>query len=191
MILETERLILRPWQDEDLDGFAAMSADPEVMRHFPRCFNREEARDGIQQFIARVEQNGFSIQPIIRREDQAFLGLAGLNVPRFPVPVPFTPCVEVGWRLRRDAWGQGYASEAARAWLRFGFEILDLNEIVAFTAKTNINSQRLMQRLKMTTDPADDFNHPAADPSSSIYAHVLYRLQRDDFYKYDSRETPI
>lgn len=174
-VLRTERLILRPPGDEDLAPFAAMNADPEVMRHFPATLSRAESdamvvrnRDG---FAAR----GFGNWAIEVPGVTSFAGFVGLSVPRFQAH--FSPCVEIGWRLATSFWGQGYATEGARAALGFGFDTLKLPEIVSFTVVANQPSRRVMERLGMRRDPADDFDHPSMAEGHPMRRHVLYRLR--------------
>ena len=176
--LETERLILRPWEDRDLDAFAAMNADPEVMRYFPSVMDRDGTAAMMERARAKLTADGFCVFPVERKVDGAFLGFVGLNRPSYDKPLPFDPCVEFAWRLVRSAWGQGYATEAAKAWMGFGFETLGLDEIVAFTTVTNIPSQKVMQRLGMVRDPADDFLHPMLAQDHPLAPHVLFRLAR-------------
>ena len=173
----TDRLSIRPWCDGDREPFASMCADPEVMRYFPAPLSREESDALIDRAIARAEADGVCFQPLVRSADDCFLGFVGLSRPAWQVPGA-PDCVEVGWRLARSAWGQGYASEAAGAWCRFGFETLGLDEIVSFTTVNNDRSRRVMERLGMTRNPADDFDHPLLDPDHPLLRHVLYRLPR-------------
>ncbi|WP_249691647.1 GNAT family N-acetyltransferase [Stappia sp. WLB 29] len=175
--IETERLLLRPWADEDREPFAALNADPEVMRYFPSVLDRQESDAMIESARQRTREDGICFQPVVVKESGTFIGFVGLSRPRYPVP--FAPCVEVGWRLARSAWGYGYASEAASAWLRFGFEILGLEEIVSFTTVTNTPSRRVMERLGMQRDAEGDFDHPLLDRAHPLLRHVLYRLRAD------------
>lgn len=178
LFMETERLILRSWEDRDRKPFAQLNADPEVMRHFPSRLSETESDAMIERIRQNVRNDGFSFSPIEEKSSGRFLGFVGLNRPRYQTPLPFDPCVEIGWRLDRFAWGKGYAIEAAKAWLRFGFETLGLEEIVSFTATTNLPSQKVMQRLGMSHDPQDDFEHPALAEGHRLRPHVLYRLSR-------------
>lgn len=177
--LETERLFLRPWQESDLEPFAELCADSEVMRYFPAVLSREESEALIARAVMKTRDDGFCFQPVEEKTSGRFLGFVGLSRPA--CDLPFTPCVEVGWRLARTAWGQGYASEAARAWLRFGYETLDLAEIVSFTAVQNVPSQAVMRRIGMHRDEADDFDHPQIGEGHPLRPHVLYRLRRADW----------
>ena len=170
----TARLLLRPPAAADLSALAALHADPEVMAHFRATLDREASDAFMARAAAHRAAHGFGFWTIERRQDGAVLGLVGLLVPTFDAP--FTPCVEIGWRLARAEWGRGYAREAAAATLDFGFDALGLDEIVAFTVPANRRSWRLMERLGMTRDAADDFDHPNLPPGHPLRRHVLYRL---------------
>jgi RimJ/RimL family protein N-acetyltransferase len=174
---ETERLILRPWRDADREPFAAMNADPRVMEHFPGRLTRDESDAYVDRIISRWAEDGVGLWAMELRADGSFLGFTGLAPPRFQAA--FTPAVEVGWRLAAEAWGHGYATEAARAALVFGFEDRGLDEIVSFTVPANVRSRAVMERIGMTRDPADDFDHPNLPLDSPLRRHVLYRLSRD------------
>jgi ribosomal-protein-alanine N-acetyltransferase len=176
-ILATERLILRGFRDADREPFAAMNADPEVMELFPAPLTRDESDAFMDRIAQRWDEDGSGLWALERRADGVLLGFAGLAVPRFETA--FTPAVEVGWRLARHAWGHGYATEAAEAALRYGFQRLGLAEIVSFTTVANERSRRVMERLGMRRDPADDFDHPNLAPGHPIRPHVLYRLSRE------------
>jgi len=181
IFLETDRLLLRAWQDDDLGPFAAMCADPDVMRYFPEPLTREKSEQLILRAMEKQETDGFCMAPVEVRKTGEFLGFVGLNVPTYAAPLPFEPCVEIGWRLGTSSWGQGYASEAARAWLRFGFETIGLDEIVAFTIPANRPSQKVMERIGMTRDLDGDFLHPSLPADHPIAPHVLYRLRKADW----------
>lgn len=174
----TERLLLRPWREEDRDAFAALNADPEVMAHFPAPLSRTESDAMVDRCQAAMAENGWGLWAVELRGTGSFLGFVGLSVPRFEAA--FTPCVEVGWRLARAAWGHGYAVEAARAALDTAYRTLGLDAVVSFTTVGNARSRRVMQRLGMHHDPADDFDHPALPPGHRLRRHVLYRLDRPD-----------
>lgn len=172
--LTTDRLVLRPWRDADLAPFAALNADPEVMEHFPAPLTPAETEAMMGRMTAALTERGFGWWAVEVPGEAPFIGFIGLSVPSFEAP--FTPAVEVGWRLARAHWGRGYATEGGREALRFGFEDLGLAEIVSFTATPNTRSQAVMQRLGMTHDPADDFDHPALPAVHRLSRHVLYRL---------------
>jgi RimJ/RimL family protein N-acetyltransferase len=178
MELSTDRLILRRWRPADREPFAALNADPEVMRHFPETLTRE-ASDAFADRIERLlAQQGWGLWAVEVTETGTFIGFTGLNRPSFEAH--FTPAVEIGWRLSRSAWGHGYATEAARAVTAFAFGTLELDELVSFTAAANDRSRRVMERLHMTRDPRDDFDHPALPPGHPLERHVLYRLRATD-----------
>jgi RimJ/RimL family protein N-acetyltransferase len=173
--LRTDRLLLRHWRDADRAPFAALNADPEVMRHFPAPMSREECDALAEAVAAGIERDGWGWWALEVRDTGAFIGFTGLS--RVTFEAHFTPAVEIGWRLAREAWGQGYATEAARASVRFGFEELGLAEIVSFTAPANARSRAVMERLGMTHDLAGDFDHPRMPEGSPGRRHVLYRLR--------------
>ncbi|KMN83399.1 hypothetical protein VK98_03050 [Chromobacterium sp. LK11] len=173
MEMETERLLLRQWRDEDLAPFVAMGRDPEVMRYFPALLSAEESAEGMARQRGWIAERGWGFWAVEEKASGDFIGFVGLAVPR--AELPCMPCVEVGWRLRRASWGRGYASEAARRALAFGFDELALDEIVSFTALPNLPSQRLMRRLGMR-DSGRDFDHPALAPGHPLRRHCLYRL---------------
>lgn len=174
--LRTARLVLRPWRDDDLEPFARMTADPRVQEHFPGPMERA-ASDALAGRIRRhMDERGFGLWAV-ETPDLPFAGYVGLSVPAFEAP--FTPCVEVGWRLAAEAWGRGYATEGASAALDHGFTRLDLEEIVSFTVPANRRSRRVMEKLGMAHDPAEDFEHPALRGDPRLGPHVLYRISRD------------
>ncbi|HEX6509999.1 MAG TPA: GNAT family N-acetyltransferase [Chloroflexota bacterium] len=183
MVLSTERLILRSWRDEDLEPFARLGADTVVMEFLGRLLTRDESDALAGRLRASVESRGWGFWALEIKgssEDGGagvpFAGFVGLSVPSFEAH--FTPCVEVGWRLAKEHWGKGYASEAAAACLRFAFEKLTLQEVVAFTVPLNRRSMRVMERIGMTRDPAGDFEHPKLPPGHPLRQHVLYRVNR-------------
>lgn len=173
--LLTPRLRLRQWQPRDLAPYAALNADPEVMRFFPATQSLEQSERSIALWSAELDERGWSNWAVERRADGVFIGFVGLGVPRRALP--FMPCVELGYRLARAHWHQGYATEAGREALRFAFQDLQLPEVVAFTAKLNLPSQAVMQRLGMV-DAQEDFEHPGVPEGSPLRPHCLYRLSR-------------
>ena len=183
--LSTERLVLREWRDGDRAAFAAMNADPVVMEHFRMPLGRAASDLLVDAILRGWAEHGYGLWAVERIADGRFLGFTGLSSPSFEAP--FTPAVEVGWRLARDAWGQGYASEAALAALGFGFDVVGLDEIVSFTVPANLRSRRVMERIGMTHDPADDFDHPQLPAGHPLRRHVLYRLRRVGWQGADGR----
>ena len=177
--LETERLILREWAARDLPALAAMNADPAVMRYFPSTLSAEESRAQYERYKRAHAENGFHFQPIEEKRTGRFAGFVGIGWVR--IDAPFTPAVEIGWRLSADCWGQGYATEAARAWLAYGFNTLGLDEVVSITVEANQPSRAVMARIGMTQDVEGGFHHPEIDPGHRLAPHVLYRLRRGDY----------
>lgn len=175
-MIETERLILRPWRAADLDPYAAMMADPEVTDWLGGGQSRAEAEAHLKFLNGTLEAKGFSILAIERKTDGAFVGSAGLAPVR--EDIPFAPAVEVGWRLARHAWGHGYATEAARAAIDDGFSRLGLAEIVSFTAVGNRRSRAVMERLGLARDPTRDFDHPKLTAGHPLRPHVVYAALR-------------
>ncbi len=175
--LATERLVLRRWRDADREPFAALNGDPEVMEHFPSLLTRGESDRMIASLETRFETRGSDCGRSRCAQPARSIGFVGLNVPSFDAH--FMPAVEVGWRLARPAWGHGYATEAARASLSFGFGEAGLDEIVAMTTTTNSRSQAVMERLGMSRNPTDDFDHPGVERSHRLCRHVLYRISAD------------
>ncbi|HTF56046.1 MAG TPA: GNAT family N-acetyltransferase [Planctomycetota bacterium] len=172
--IRTPRLLLRGWRDGDVEHFAELNADPRVMEHFPAPFSPAETATMVARIRAHFDEHGFGLWAVEVPGVAPFIGFTGLSRPRFQAR--FTPCVEVGWRLAFDHWGRGYATEAAKAALAFGFEGLGLAEIVSFTAPINRRSIRVMEKLGMTRNPADDFDHPGVAAGHPLRPHVLYRL---------------
>ena len=172
--LTTPRLRLRRWRPADLEPFAAMNDDPAVMEFYPSRLDREATRLMIGRIEAHFERHGFGLWAAEVPGVADFVGYVGLSVPAYETA--FTPCVEVGWRLASAHWGKGYATEAARAALGYGFGTLGLREIVSFTVPTNVRSRAVMERLGMQRDPAEDFDHPLLAAGHPLRRHVLYRL---------------
>lgn len=175
-MIVTERLRLPPWEDAHRLPAAAMNADPVVMHWFPATMSRAETDAQIDRQIALLDRRGFTFWPVIRRSDEAFLGLAGLKNGAPDTPVEGV--IEIGWRFAAHAWGQGYATEAAHAALAHGFADPAVTRIGAITAAGNSASWRLMERLGMTHDPAGDFAHPLVPPGHRACQHVTYFVER-------------
>jgi ribosomal-protein-alanine N-acetyltransferase len=177
--LRTERLLLRAWRDEDLLPFAALNADQRVMEFFPSLLSRAESDLLAARIRVTLDERGYGLWALEAPGIAPFVGFVGLSVPSYQTH--FTPCVEVGWRLAHEHWGHGYALEGARAATRFAFHGLELDELVSFTVPTNLRSRRVMEKLGMTRDPADDFDHPRISAGHPLRRHVLYRLRRSDY----------
>lgn len=179
MKLQTERLLLRRWKESDLAPFSQMNADPIVMKHFPKKLTPDETKALIEKIENRFEQESLGLWAVELLSNQTFIGFVGLWRPTFDAH--FTPCVEIGWRIAKEYWGQGYAPEAARAVLKDGFERIGLDEIVAMTALPNANSMRVMEKIAMTFDPQDNFMHPLVEDGHRLKEHVLYRIKKSDW----------
>jgi RimJ/RimL family protein N-acetyltransferase len=170
--LRTDRLLLRQWREADFVPFAELNADPEVMRYFPASLTRVESDNLAHTISSHLDDRGWGLWAVEVVDGRAFIGFVGLSVPNFDAH--FVPAVEVGWRLGRQHWGRGYASEAARAAVDFGFRDLELDEVVAMIVPANTRSRQVAERLGMTRDPADDFDHPDV-PEGPLRRHLLYR----------------
>ncbi|QFZ81826.1 GNAT family N-acetyltransferase [Variovorax paradoxus] len=173
---DTPRLRVRQWRESDLAPFFALACDPQVMEFLLPLPTRAESDAAANRARALVAQNGWGFWAVERKDTGEFIGFTGLNVPM--ATLPFSPCVEIGWRLARASWGQGFATEAARGALQVGFAQLGLNEIVAFTAEGNVRSAAVMTRLGMHEDVAGAFDHPAVPEGHVLRGHRLFRIGR-------------
>lgn len=175
IILQTERLFLRHWQDSDLHRFADLNADPLVRRYFPTLLSRAESDAEADKIRRAMSKNSYGFWAAELKDDNQFIGFVGLyNV---TIDAHFSPAVEIGWRLAHKYWNRGYATEGARAALQYGFESLHQNEIVAYTVTENTASRRVMEKLGMIHNSADDFNHPLLPIEHPMSRHVLYRIR--------------
>ena len=172
--LRTNRLLLRGWLPEDRLAMAAINADPRVMEFIGEPMTDLQNAAFTERVEAKFAAQGFGFWAVEVVGVSPFIGFVGLNTPMFDAP--FMPAVEIGWRLGSAFWGNGYASEAARAALDFGFEVAGLDEIVAFTTERNVRSRRMMERIGMTRDARDDFEHPSVPLGNPLRPHVLYRI---------------
>jgi RimJ/RimL family protein N-acetyltransferase len=173
-VYHTPRLLLRQWKDSDLEPFAEMSSDSRVMEHFPSPLSRTES-DAVADKISRlINERGWGFWALEEKASGKFLGFTGLHI---PVPeLPFSPCVEIGWRLKFSAWGKGFASEAATKALEVAFAIIQLEDVVAFATAGNFRSHKVMERLGMRKDY--EFEHPGLDLESPHRKHILYRISK-------------
>jgi ribosomal-protein-alanine N-acetyltransferase len=179
-MLETARLLLRPWRESDREPFARMNADRRVRRYFPSTLTRRESDASVDLFETHLAEHGFTFFAAELRQTSEFIGFIGLARPTWRAH--FTPCVEIGWRLDPAHWNQGLATEGARECLKFGFDNIGLEEIVALTVPANLPSRRVMEKLGMTYDPSDDFDHPRIAEEHPLRRHVLYRLRAAGFH---------
>ncbi|MGQ5523688.1 GNAT family N-acetyltransferase [Chitinimonas sp. PSY-7] len=177
LALRGERVVIRDWRDSDLAPFAALNADPQVRRHFPDVLTQAQSDASAAFLREHAEREGFTFWAVEVPGVADFIGFVGLL--RIPFEASFTPCVEIGWRLARAHWGKGYATEAARLALTYGFDQLKLDKIVAITTPDNLPSQSVMTRLGMARDLAADFDHPNVPVGHPMRRHVLYHIHRD------------
>ena len=177
--IETPRLLLRDWTDADSEPFAALNADPRVMEFFPQALDRTESDTLIGRIREGLARDGFGLYAVAVKEPRRFIGFTGLARPGFDAP--FMPAIEVGWRLSRESWGSGYATEAAGAAVDHAFGTLGLEALVSFTTEWNRRSRRVMEKIGMTRDPREDFVHPKPPPGHKLAPHVLYRMTREDW----------
>jgi RimJ/RimL family protein N-acetyltransferase len=171
---ETERLRFREWRAEDIAPFAAMNADEKVMEFFPSAMTVEETENMIKRFNDHFALHGFGLYAVETKADNQFIGFIGLAVPRFEMY--FTPCVEIGWRLTKESWGNGFATEGAKACLDLGFNELGLSEIYSFTSVHNHRSEKVMQRIGM--QKSGEFEHPNLAKEHWLNLHVLYKIEK-------------
>lgn len=177
--LETPRLILREWTESDIEPFAKINSDPEVMKFLPQKLTTEESQLFIQKIKDHFKEYGFGVFACELRKQKKFIGYVGLSVPTFITD--FTPCVEIGWRLAKEYWNQGYATEAATATLEYAFAKLDLHDVFSFTVPDNKASQKVMQKIGMTY--IKNFQHPRLSDDSWLKEHVLYKITKEEFCK--------
>lgn len=179
VIIETERLLLRRWQRSDRRPWRAMSADPEVMTYLLGPMPRERADAAMMRFDAEIAVNRYGLFALEARSTGAFLGFVGLRRPDFRAP--FNPSVEIGWRLARHAWGQGYAAEAAAACLDHGFSKLGMRRIVSFTSAANLRSVAVMERIGLQRRATWDFDHPHVPAGHPLRHHIVYALDAEEY----------
>jgi [ribosomal protein S5]-alanine N-acetyltransferase len=174
-ILTTERLGLRRWIESDTEPFAKMNQDPDVMKYFPKTLTGDETKEMLQRINQHFDKFGFGLFAVENKLTEEFIGFTGFYIPAFESF--FTPCIEIGWRYKKAAWGQGFAKEAATACLQYGFDILQFKRVVSFTSPLNKNSEKVMQRIGMKY--ITDFDHPQIDQMNKLKRHVLYQIDKD------------
>lgn len=178
--IDTERLKLRQWRQEDWPLFANLNADLEVMQFYPNVLSTEQSNTMAQKMEALIRERGWGFWAVEKCDDRQFIGFVGLHIPNYDLPV--TPCVEIGWRLAKKYWGRGYATEAARASLDVAFEKLNLTEVYSFASVGNKKSQAVMQRIGMT-NTMNNFEHPMMPEGHPLREHVLYKIDRQTWLK--------
>jgi RimJ/RimL family protein N-acetyltransferase len=175
-MITTARLTLRQWKPGDLAPFAALNADPAVREYFPSLLTKEQSDAAARHFQAGIARDGFGLYAAELRATAEFIGFIGLATLDFAIPGIAQPAVEIGWRLAREFWGQGLATEGARAVVRYAFETLRLQEIVAITVPANTRSRRVMEKIGMKFMPGCDFDHPRVPENHPLRRHVVYLL---------------
>ena len=183
--LKTERLLLRQWRSEDYTAFSKMNEEPDVMEFYPATLTQKESDAMADKIKNLIEKNGWGFWAVELIDESQFIGFVGLYEPAYILPV--TPCVEIGWRLDKNYWGKGYATEAAMAALNFGFSELDLKEIFSFTSINNFKSRAVMERLNMY-NTNQNFEHPIIPENNPLREHVLYKIDKDDWLKSHERK---
>jgi RimJ/RimL family protein N-acetyltransferase len=175
----TERLILRTWRPEDRAPFAVMNADPEVMRHFPELLSEEESNAAVDRFERYFAESGITFFAVEEKSSGRLVGTIGMRHVRDNIPI--APAVEIGWRLDKEVWNKGYATEGARAVLQAAFVDLAFPRVVAFTTPANTPSRRVMEKIGLVRAAELDFDHPDLPPDHSMRRHVVYAIDRDDW----------
>ena len=180
--LQTDRLLLRQWVDQDLSGFAELNSDQETMEFFPALLSREESNAVAEKCQSLISERGWGFWAVELKSSGEFMGLVGLHIPK--PNLPFSPCVEIGWRLLKKYWGKGYATEAAQESLVYAFNTLNLNEVVSFTTVSNLRSRYVMQRLGFS-NTHQNFEHPGINKDHPLSEHVLYKITRQEWQRLD------
>ncbi len=173
--IETSRLRLRDWEEADLKPFIELNADEKVMTYFPKTLSTEETKVFYKTIVSEFEEYGFGLYAVELKESKEFIGFIGFH--RATIEVDFTPCIEIGWRLKKEAWGKGYATEGAKACLNYGFNLLNFNNVYSFTADVNDPSKNVMRKIGMQF--IKTFNHPKIETSSSLNKHGLFHINQD------------
>lgn len=176
MEIETKRLLLRNWTDKDFEDFYALNSDPVVMEYFPKTLVRRESDELAHKARSLIEKNGWGFWACELKGGSDFMGFVGLNSPDYRLP--FGPCIEIGWRLAKEYWGYGYATEAGEASLKYAFTQLDVEEVVSFAVTNNTKSIAIMERLGMS-NMHSNFSHPKLPRNSPLSEHVLYKIQNE------------
>jgi len=179
--IETERLILRDWKKADLEEFIRINSDSMVMEYMPRILKPDDSKRLMKKFHEHIQKNGYGMFAVEIKETGEFIGTVGICQVRFDAP--FTPAVEIAWRLNYESWGKGYATEAARAVMDYGFNEMDLDEIVAFTIHDNTPGIHVMEKLGMTRDKKGDFIYPRLKKEHPLALHCLFRINRAQYLK--------
>ncbi|MEN6520783.1 MAG: GNAT family N-acetyltransferase [Armatimonadota bacterium] len=175
---ETQRLVFRDWAEQDLAEFQKMNKDPEVMKYFPKVLSDDETEAFYNRIIDEFKTAGYGLYAVETKHDVRFIGYIGFHKAAFEAD--FTPCIEIGWRLKREAWGNGYATEGAKACLAYGIPRFGFDRIYSFTAKINLRSENVMKKIEMRK--VSEFSHPSLDADNPLSGHVLYMLESPQKY---------
>ncbi|HWZ02893.1 MAG TPA: GNAT family N-acetyltransferase [Mucilaginibacter sp.] len=176
VFIETSSLILREWIATDVQPYIALNQDKEVMEFFPSIKTADETIEQIQRISKHIEQHGYGFFAVERKDNGQFIGFTGLTHPGFEAE--FTPCIEIGWRLSRENWGHGFATEAAKACLKFGFDNLGVDKIYSFTSVQNVRSEQVMKKIGMIKEGY--FEHPSIEDGHFLKRHVLYKIEKTE-----------
>ncbi|MCH8032379.1 MAG: GNAT family N-acetyltransferase [Bacteroidetes bacterium] len=171
-IFKSNRLGFREWNKEDLIPFSSMNSDPEVMEFFPRTLTKNETEKFIEKIKEHFNKNEYGLYAVDKLESNVFIGFIGFMIPSFKAH--FTPCIEIGWRIKKEEWNRGYATEGAKRCIKFGFEKLNFNNIYSFSSKLNLKSERVMVKIGMKKE--GEFDHPKVDKGNKLRPHVVYRI---------------
>jgi len=177
LIIETDRLILRQWKESDRQSFTELNLDPETMRFFPSTYSADVSNKLIDREIERINNDDIGLLAVEVKRTSDFIGFIGIARPSYETH--FTPCTEIGWRIRKEFWGKGYATEGAKAVIKYAFDEIKLQEIVSFTSKLNLPSIKVMEKIGMSRDLSGDFDHPLVEEGHKLKEHVLYRIKRE------------
>ncbi len=175
-IISTERLGLRRWIESDLIPFTQMNKDVEVMKYFPTTLTDKETFAMVQRINLHFDKNSFGLFAVENKLTGQFIGFTGFAIPTFDAF--FTPCIEIGWRYKKEAWGQGFATEAANACLNYGFDSLQFDKVVSFTSAINLNSEKVMKNIGMSK--VGEFDHPKVEVTNILCKHVLYEIKNPE-----------
>jgi len=181
-IIATPRLILRTWKQEDIDPYFRINQDPKVIEFLRGPLTLDEVNAFVSNVNNQQEKYGYTLWAVEVKQTGTFIGFIGLNYTNWESH--FTPAVEIGWRLDSKSWGQGYATEGAKAALDFAFNKMNLQEIVSFTVPDNKRSIQVMERIGLKRDLNGDFEHPKLPKDHRLLKHILYRLTREDYFRH-------
>lgn len=180
--LETKRLQLRDWKEADIEPFSQLNADKKVMEYFPNTLSNDQTIMFYKTILSEFHECGFGLYAVEVKANKEFIGFIGFH--RADFEADFTPCIEIGWRLKKEAWGNGYATEGAAACLHYGFNKLGLGNIYSFTAEMNKPSQNVMKKIGMNF--IKTFNHPKVKEDSPLHKHVLYHINNSNSLSLDA-----